>query len=322
MANGKTICTLCNYVYDEKLGEPRQNILSAVSFEDLAEDWRCPECNSAKDMFQPCSCVSLPLYKQTCVAHLAVTSEKQNTGIDPKTSVGQLVAERSGRACVLEAHGIDYCCGGKFSLEEACRQRGVSLDEVMNQLAQADQLKSDVDSIDWRTANLRDLIEHIVSRYHEPLKRELPRIAALADKVARVHGARHPEMIEVRNVFVRFKTQLELHMQKEEAVLFPFIERMASEDVMPTLVCGSGVEHPIAVMTQEHDEAGEALGSMRQLTRDFAAPADACNSFKALLADLAEIESEMHQHVHRENSILFPRALALQCKDSVGVTAR
>lgn len=315
MKNGKTICTVCNYIYDEALGEPRQDISPSLRFDDLSAQWTCPECNSAKEMFQPCSCVSFSIYEQTCVVHRdehALThAQYQLTSTTSKTTpVGQLVAERPARACVLESFGIDYCCGGKTTLEDACRKKGVRVEEVLEKLFAADQ-KEEPNAHDWTKVKLKDLVEHIVTSYHEPLRQELSRVAQLTDKVARVHGDNHPEMVKVREVFNQFKAQLELHMQKEEMILFPGIVSMETTGSPQHFGCGGGIDHPIEVMGQEHDEAGEALCTMRQLTHDYTPPEDACSTFKVLLFSLAQIESEMHQHVHKENNILFPRALEL-----------
>lgn len=311
MKNGKTICTVCNYIFDEKVGEPRQDIPASLKFDDLADEWRCPECNSAKDMFQPCSCVSYSLYEQTCVVHREEQAVSSNGAVSRATPVGQLVADRPARACILEAHGIDYCCGGKTTLEDACQKKGIRVEDVLEKLLAVDR-KEEPNAIDWTTAKLADLVDHIVTDYHQPLRQELARVTPLVEKVARVHGDNHPEMITVKDVFNRFKAQLELHMQKEEMVLFPGIVSMETTGSPQIFGCGGGIEHPIDVMSQEHDEAGEALRTMRHLTNDYTPPEDACNTFKVLLFSLIQIESEMHQHVHKENSILFPRALALQ----------
>lgn len=315
MTTAKTICTVCNYIYDEGLGEPGQDILPSIAFENLAEDWQCPECGSAKEMFQPCSCVSYSIYEQTCIAHRegGITSGAQavdgDSALSKSTSVGAIVAQRPARACVLEQLGIDYCCGGKVSLEEACLKKKLDVEEVLEKLRDVEDKN---DERDWNKADLQELVDHIITDYHQPLRQELIRIKQLAEKVARVHGDTHPEMIEVLNVFDQFKAKLELHMQKEEMVLFPGIKAMEATGTPQIFGCGGGIEHPIEVMTLEHDEAGEALCTIRRLTNDFAPPADACGTFKVLLYSLAQIESEMHQHVHKENNILFPRALALR----------
>ncbi len=310
MSNGKTICTVCNYIYDEAS--------QSLKFEGLSDEWKCPECLSDKDMFQPCSCVSLPASEQACVVHRGkgnsgnVLVNNAEGALNKGTPVGQLVAQNPLRACVLEQYEIDYCCGGKATLEDACRKKGVKVEEVLEKLRVADQEGVQSSGPDWTISSLKDLIDHILTTYHQPLRQELSRIAQLAEKVARVHGDNHPEMVEVLNIFTRFKAQLELHMQKEEMVLFPGIASMEATGSTQIFGCGGGIEHPIEVMSHEHDDAGEALCAMRKLTHDYAPPADACSSFKVLLFSLAQIESDMHQHVHKENNILFPRALELR----------
>jgi regulator of cell morphogenesis and NO signaling len=212
---------------------------------------------------------------------------------------------------VFEQYGLDYCCGGKKTLQDACAQKGVSVDEVVEKLSAAGQKKLAGTEPDWAKTSLKEFIDHIIACYHRPLREELPRLTQLAEKVANVHGDNHPEMIELRDVFKPFREQLELHMQKEELILFPGIAGIEAGGSSRSFGCGGGVEHPIEVMTQEHDDAGEALAKMRKLTNDFTPPADACNTFKVLLHSLAKLELEMHQHVHKENNILFPRTFKL-----------
>lgn len=318
MLKAKTICTVCNYIYDEASGEPSQGIPRLLKFEDLPDEWNCPVCGSAKEWFQPCSCVSFHIYEQTCVAHQNDANRGNDSPnevegtISKSTPVGQLVAQRPSCACILEQYGIDYCCDGKATLEIACRKNGLQVEEVLRKLIDANRKNLLSAAPDWTRASLKDLIDHIMVTYHQPLRQELSRVALLAEKVARVHGDHHPEMIDVRNTFDRFKAQLELHMQKEELVLFPGIISMEATGTPQIFGCGGGIEHPIDVMNQEHDDAGAALSAMRLLTHNYMPPADACASFKALLLSLAQIESEMHQHVHKENNILFPRALELR----------
>ena len=313
MSNGKTICTVCNYIYDEALGDQTQNVPPAVKFGELPEDWRCPDCGSTEDMFQPCSCVSLHIYEQTC---MTTPKAVQPTAISrfAEMSVGQLVAEHPELACVLEQFDIEYCCGGKMALYESCKQQGASLEKVLDALNLALHKEYPLTEQDWTKASLSELIEHIVSSYHEPLRKELPRLAGLAEKVAKVHGNNHPEMVNLFRVFKTFREQLELHMQKEELILFPGISSIEAGANPKSFGCGGGIEHPIEMMSQEHDEAGEALATMRKLANDYVLPKDACDTFKILLHSLAKLELDMHQHVHKENNILFPRALAsAQC---------
>ncbi len=316
MSGAKSICTVCNYVYDESLHDAGKHS-NVAKFETLPDDWKCPECKSAKDVFQPCSCVSYTAIEESCAAHsgtseLAKQSEFRQALVAAYKSgtVGQLVAERPSLAVVLEQLGIDYCCGGKVSLEISCKKKGLNVDEVVEKLLAVEYKQLQQDEPDWNKASLKELTEHIVKTYHQPLREDLPRVQELAKKVARVHGENHPEMLTVLEIFQRFKAELELHMQKEEMILFPAINGMESGSGSQ-FGCGGGIENPISVMTHEHDAAGEMMTSMRNLTNDYTPPANACNSFRGLLSSLAEIELQMHKHVHKENSILFPRAIAL-----------
>lgn len=228
-------------------------------------------------------------------------------------SVGEMVAERPGRSRVFEELGIDYCCGGKLSLAEACAHRGLQPDAVRRRLDETDT-GGEPDGTDWRTAPLADLCGHIVVTHHDFLRRELPRLRGLLGKLARVHGDRHPELRDVFAVFDPFADELTEHMAKEEQVLFPLITWTESGDVPPTPF----VLQPIAVMEAEHDDAGRALAEMRRLTGGYAVPADGCNTYRAAMAGLAEVEADMHVHVHKENNILFPRAARLVADASAG----
>jgi regulator of cell morphogenesis and NO signaling len=222
-------------------------------------------------------------------------------------SVGELVAERPERSRVFEELGIDYCCGGRLSLAGACARRGLAVDAVHQRLADADAENVVGGDTDWRYAPLADLCGHIVATHHAFLRRELPCLRDRLGKLARVHGDRHPELRDVLAVFESFATELSGHMAKEEQVLFPLITWIESGDVPPTPF----VLQPIGVMAAEHDDAGRALSEMRRLTGGYAVPADGCNTYRAAMAALAELEADVHAHVHKENNILFPRAARL-----------
>jgi regulator of cell morphogenesis and NO signaling len=222
-------------------------------------------------------------------------------------TVGQLVTERPGRARIFESFGIDYCCGGKKPLEVACREKGVDPKTVLGVLAVLDEQRPDATETDWSQAGLTELADHIERSHHASLKRELPRLSFLTTKVAHAHGGHRPELVELRDVFDAFRAELEAHMAKEEHVLFPLCRKLDAG--VPTRShCGS-VANPIRVMVQEHDDAGDALARMRSLTDGYAVPPGACNTYRAMLAALAELELDMHRHVHKENSILFPKAI-------------
>ncbi|MBI2423544.1 MAG: iron-sulfur cluster repair di-iron protein [Candidatus Hydrogenedentes bacterium] len=225
--------------------------------------------------------------------------------METNCTVGAYVKERPSRARVFEAFGIDYCCGGKRSLEEACAKKGVDVEAVRAALREADQAGTDEEN----AANLDcpALADHIEATHHAYLKMELPRLKAMTEKVARVHGEEEPRLHQVRDVFDHFQADLLLHMQKEERVLFPAIRQaFTGEALSPIAQVLAG---PIGVMEAEHAEAGNALETLRTLTDGYEPPEWACNTYRALFDGLAQIERDMHRHVHKENEILFPRAL-------------
>jgi regulator of cell morphogenesis and NO signaling len=220
-----------------------------------------------------------------------------------ESTVGDLVVEKPGRSRVFAKLGIDFCCGGKKTLVEVCREKALDPAVV---LAQLEEQAGPEGRTPWAEAPLADLVDHVERTHHAFTREELPRLQGLLDKVARVHGERHPNMVEVARIFGVFASEMLLHMTKEERVLFPAIRAVAGGRP-----AGIDPAMPIRVMSREHDEAGEQLRQMRELTRDYALPDGACNTFRAALAGLEEIEADMHQHVHLENNLMFPRALAL-----------
>lgn len=229
--------------------------------------------------------------------------------IDLERSIGELVATRPERAAVLDRFGIDYCCGGARSLAEACRAAGIDAAVLLDALdeipaaAPAEEPASDA-------LSTADLIAHVLDVHHAFLRRELSRIRALAHRCAIAHGARHPEFVKLSGEFETFAADLELHMLKEERVLFPAIVGLAGGDRGAAAHCG-GIEFPISVMESEHEDAGVALARFRELTGGYVAPADACATWRELCSALAALETDLHHHVHEENNILHRRARAL-----------
>jgi len=218
---------------------------------------------------------------------------------------------------IFEKLGIDYCCGGGKSLAAACTAAGVSVDEVL------DSLNADLESVstsavsDWQALSQAQLITHIVDRHHAFTREELVRLEALLAKVSGVHGKNHPELFQIQDQFGKLRGELEPHMLKEERVLFPYIVRMeeaalANQTLLPPPF--QTVQNPVRVMMAEHDAAGYILGKMREASSDYAVPADACISYKTLYSALTALEVDLHQHIHLENNILFPRAAELEDK--------
>ena len=230
--------------------------------------------------------------------------------LSSETTVGQLVVERPSRARVFERLGIDYCCGGKHPLRMACEQKGLDVDAVLAEL-ERNEAGSREELRNWASASLTDLCDHIEQTHHAYLKQELPRLAYLTDKVAARHGENRPELREVRDVFEALKAEMESHMMKEERVLFPLCRQLDGAEELPATHNGS-VSNPIGVMVREHEDAGDALARIRALTDDFTCPPDACNTYRAMYDSLHQLEQDMHQHVHKENNILFPKAMRLE----------
>lgn len=224
------------------------------------------------------------------------------------TTVGQLVIERPSRARVFEKLGIDYCCGGKKPLRQALEEKGLEAQRVLAELEKEQSGGSAQAERNWATASITDLCDHIEQTHHEYLRQELPRMEYLTQKVADRHGDRRPELQEIHRVMVALKEELDSHIAKEEQVLFPICRRLDTADHLPQSHCGS-VNNPIAVMLREHDDAGNALARFRELTDNYTLPADACNTYRAMFDGLQHLEQDLHQHIHKENNILFPKAV-------------
>lgn len=230
--------------------------------------------------------------------------------IDSNTPVGELVRQRPSRARIFEAHQIDYCCGGKMPLRDACQRRNVDLDTVARQLHDSDALHDASDTLDADAMTLTKLADHIEDTHHAYLKQELPRLDLMTEKVNRVHGDKEPRLQRVRDAFVALKAELEPHMMKEEQILFPLIRQLEATPAKggPS---GEAAAAPISQMEHEHDQAGDALAMIRSATDDFVPPEWACNTYRAMLDALEQLEADMHQHVHKENNVLFPKTLKL-----------
>jgi regulator of cell morphogenesis and NO signaling len=231
-------------------------------------------------------------------------------------TVRELVQEFPGATRVFEKFGIDYCCGGKRPLEEACRAAHLPVDEVLDSLEAAAQTAQVApDARDWQTEPLADLVAHINNTHHKYTREEIARIGPLFAKVCSVHGKSHAELEQMRMIFHGLSQELTMHMMKEEKMLFPYIVRMEEaviqkEPILPPPF--GSVQNPVSMMEHEHDDAGEALRALRQMTGGYTIPADACISYQTLYQALTEFEADLHRHIHLENNILFPRAIAME----------
>ena len=227
-------------------------------------------------------------------------------------TVAELAMEMPNATRVFERLGIDYCCGGRKGLKEACEAANVDAGDVIRELTASNQGGAESTAVDWRTKSLTELTQFILRRYHADLKTELPALQTLADKVLSVHGANHPELPAVRQLFTALKNELDPHMLKEEEILFPHIEGMEDSDAASMPSCFGSIRDPIRMMMMEHDSAGDILKKTRDVTRNYAVPSDACGSYRALMERLHRLEQELHEHIHLENNILFPGAIELE----------
>ena len=243
------------------------------------------------------------------------------TTLTPQSTVGDLVRAQPNRARVFERLKIDYCCGGKLPLADACAKVGVDLDDVLQQIQQADATAdpSGADLIDADTMTLTDLADHIEQTHHAYLRDELPRLDFMTDKVFKVHGEHEPRLGDVRRAFVALRDELTAHMMKEEQIFFPMIRQLDARVGPTPFHCGS-VANPIGQMELEHERAGDALAIMRRETDDYQPPDWACNTYRAMLDSLARLERDMHQHVHKENNILFPKAIERESRLAAGAS--
>lgn len=212
-------------------------------------------------------------------------------------SLAELVTTRPAASRVLHRHGLDFCCGGRERLADACAAKGLDVASVLAELAGEEERPGE--SVRWDERELEELIEHLLENFHAPHREELPRLTEMAAKVERVHADK-PTCPKGLAEHLRAMTEeLDLHMQKEEQVLFPMVR--AGRGRMAAM--------PIQVMEEEHRDAGQALATLRRLAHDFVAPEEACNTWRALYLGLAEFERDLMQHVHLENNVLFPRVL-------------
>jgi len=238
---------------------------------------------------------------------MSVTTEK---------TVRELALENPAATRVFEKLGIDYCCGGNRSLEEACRTAHLNTDQVLDSLEMAEPSAHVVQvAHNWQTEALADLVAHIKNTHHKYTREEIARLGPLFDKVCAVHGKNHPELLRIRGIFQGLAQELTTHLMKEEMVLFPYIVRMEesviqNEPVLPPPF--GSVQNPVSMMEHEHDSAGNALRAMREASNSYSAPADACVSYQTLYQAIADFEADLHQHIHLENNVLFPRAIAME----------
>lgn len=233
---------------------------------------------------------------------------------EQQETIGEMVARDYRKAQIFKKLGIDFCCGGKKTLNEVCETKGLDVSRVKEELASASRQEQNP-SLNFDKWELDFLTDYIINTHHFYVKENTPFITDLANKVAKVHGDRHPEVIEAANIFNRVGQDLSLHLMKEENVLFPFIKKLVlakkhGGELIP--VSFDTINTPTQIMEMEHERAGEDMAAIRSLTNNYTLPKDACTSYTIFYKKLQEYENDLFVHVHLENNILFPKAIQLE----------
>ncbi|HLF46010.1 MAG TPA: iron-sulfur cluster repair di-iron protein [Chitinophagaceae bacterium] len=229
-------------------------------------------------------------------------------------TLGQIAAKDLRKAQVFKKYGLDFCCGGKKTVKEACAEKGLDVTKVEQELQQADKMPLSR-PIPYGGWSLDFLADYIVNTHHSYVRKNLPDITAYAQKVMKVHGAHHPELIPINQLVSEINAELNVHLVKEEKVLFPYIKALvaAKEGTQPLQTTHFGtVQNPINMMEMEHELVGKNLEKIRQLSNNYILPEDACASYSLLYRMLDEFEEDLHLHIHLENNILFPKALEIE----------
>ncbi|MBA6151235.1 iron-sulfur cluster repair di-iron protein [Gelidibacter maritimus] len=233
---------------------------------------------------------------------------------DAQKQIGQFVADDFRTAAVFSNYGIDFCCKGDRTVEEVCKKNNIEVEELLGKLLEI-QISNNQQSIDYQSWPLDLLAEYIEKKHHRYVEEKTPVLRQFLDKLCKVHGRRHPELLEITTLFIGCAKEMASHMKKEELILFPFIKRMVKAQMEGTKIDSpqfTTVENPIALMKHDHELEGDRFRKIVELTNNYTPPADACNTYRVTFAMLDEFEKDLHLHIHLENNILFPKAIALE----------
>jgi regulator of cell morphogenesis and NO signaling len=230
-------------------------------------------------------------------------------------TVGSIVTRSPVLSRVFEEAGIDYCCGGNRTLDEVCREKSIDSQAFLATLEDSALVSVGESVIDAAAMSLTELVDHIEQTHHTYLRSEFPRLESMTEKVASVHGEKNSRLHQIRETYIALAAELSSHMMKEEQILFPMVRQLDASEMTPTFHCGV-LANPILQMESEHTQAGSALENLRELTDNYTPPDWACNTYLAMLDSLARLENDLHQHIHKENNVLFPRALEMEREKS------
>lgn len=224
--------------------------------------------------------------------------------------IGELVAEDYKTAAVFKKYGIDFCCQGNRTIQEACDKKSIDSMKVIEDL-EAVRTRTHAPDTDYKSWSLDKLADHIQVKHHGYVEAAIGQLKPYVDKICRVHGDRHPELVELQKEFYASAGELTTHMKKEEFVLFPYIKNMVRNHKASSPQFAT-VENPIAAMMMEHDVEGSRFRKIAELTDNYTPPQDACNTYMVTFALLKEFEEDLHLHIHLENNILFPKSLEME----------
>lgn len=236
----------------------------------------------------------------------------QKNNSTKEASIGELVAKDLRKAEVFKKFNIDFCCGGKKTLSQVCNDKQINIKEVETELEKLDSTTESV-SQNYNEWSLDFLVDFIINTHHKYVKNSLPVLLEYTAKVAKVHGKEHLEVVAIYDLFKEASDELNSHMMKEENVLFPYIKQLVNEKNLINEGCSFGtVKNPIRMMEHEHDVVGNIFKTIRELSNDYTPPEDACTTYKLSYKKLEEFENDLHQHIHLENNILFPKSIKLE----------
>lgn len=234
--------------------------------------------------------------------------------ISPNSIVREVVKYNFKTAPVFQANNIDYCCGGNKAISDACKEVGINPEQLIKQL-EILVAQKDPDSEYINNLGLDELCNYIVKRHHEYVRRSIPVLKKNLEKICQVHGEHHPELFEIKELFAGSAGALTMHMQKEEIMLFPFIQQLESakkaNSLLPKAPFGS-VSNPIGMMVAEHQNEGERFVEISRLSKNYQLPEDACTTYEVTFKQLRDFENDLHRHIHLENNVLFPKAIELE----------
>ncbi len=245
-----------------------------------------------------------------------VRISKKKSG-EKEETLGELAVKDLRKAAVFKKYGLDFCCGGKKTVKEACMEKGLDITRIEEALQEVDRTKLPGQPLAYDEWDLSFLIDYILNTHHAYVKKALPELMKYMTKVAGVHGQNHPELLVIKELLGEVNKELSAHLFKEERVLFPYIKELISAESglrQPIASQFGTVQNPINMMEMEHELVGKNFEEIRSLSKDYTLPEDACTSYRVLYKSLEAFENDLHMHIHLENNIVFPKALLLEKK--------